>query len=65
MILKDWLKKENKTVADMARDLGISHSVVLRWASGERIPSSENMQKIFVYTKGEVTANDFYGVEEE
>lgn len=63
MKLKDWLSKENKTVADMARDLEIVHSVVLRWSANERIPTPENMQKIVEYTKGEVTANDFYNVE--
>ncbi len=30
MKLKEYLKKEHKTVADMARDLSIIHSVVLR-----------------------------------
>ena len=64
MTLKEWLKKESKTVADMARDLQMAHTIVLRWSKGLRIPSLENMQKIVTYTKGEVTANDFYGVEE-
>lgn len=65
MKLKKYLEKENKTVADMSRDLNIVHSVILRWANGERTPSSENMAKIVAYTKGEVTANDFYGIEEK
>lgn len=65
MKLKEYLKKKHKTVADMARDLGIIHSVVLRWFNDERIPSLENMAKIVAYTKGEVTANDFYGIEEK
>lgn len=64
MKLKKYLEKENKTVADMSRDLNIVHSVILRWANGERMPSAENMAKIVAYTKGEVTANDFYGIEE-
>lgn len=63
MILKEWLKKENKTVADMSRDLNVIHSVVLRWTTTERIPTPENMQKIVEYTKGEVQPNDFYNVE--
>ena len=62
MTLSEWLKKENKRVADMARDLDISHSVVLRWSNKTRIPSNPNMQKIIAYTKGEVQPNDFYEV---
>lgn len=60
MKLKDWLKEEKKTVADMARDLGLAHTIVLRWYKNVRIPSAENMLKITIYTQGKVTANDFY-----
>jgi len=60
MTLLEWLKKENKRVADMARDLDIAHPVVLRWSKGSRIPTKENMQKIIAYTNGEVQPNDFY-----
>ena len=60
MQLIKWLNKENKTIADMARDLSISHTVVLRWAKYLRIPTRENMQKIVNYTNGEVQPNDFY-----
>lgn len=63
MQLTQWLEKENKTVADMARDLCLAHPVVLRWSNGSRIPSKENMQKIIVYTNGEVQPNDFYEVQ--
>ena len=60
MQLTQWLEKENKRVADMARDLDIAHPVVLRWSNGSRIPTKENMQKIIAYTNGEVQPNDFY-----
>jgi transcriptional regulator with XRE-family HTH domain len=60
MTLIEWLKKENKRVADMARDMELSHPVVLRWSNGERIPTKENMQRIIAYTNGEVQPNDFY-----
>ena len=39
MTLLEWLKKEHKRVADMARDMELSHPVVLRWSNGSRIPS--------------------------
>ena len=60
MKLTEWLNKENKRVADMARDLDLLHAVVLRWANGTRIPTKENMTRIVEYTNGEVQPNDFY-----
>ena len=63
MKLQEYRKKENKTQQDMANDLGVFQSVIQKWESGETIPRPESMQKIIAYTKGEVTANDFYGVE--
>lgn len=61
--LKKWLLDNGKTIADMARDLGLTHCVVRTWAESERIPTKENMQKIVAYTKGEVQPNDFYEVQ--
>lgn len=62
MKLQEYLDKENKKVADLARDLELPHPVVLRWAKGERVPRQDNMQKIFAYTNGEVSPNDFYNI---
>lgn len=64
MKLRDWLNKENKTISDMARDLELKHPIVRAWVIGLKIPRSFGMAKIVAYTKGEVTANDFYGIEE-
>ena len=64
MKFAEYIQKENKTIAGVARDLGLTHCVVRVWVAGEKIPSKENMQKIVAYTKGAVTPNDFYdGVE--
>ena len=60
MTFKQWLEKENKTVADVARDLNLTHCVVRTWAETDRVPSKENMAKIIAYTNGEVQPNDFY-----
>lgn len=62
MKLQEYLETNNKTVADLARACEVKHTVALRWANGARIPSRENMQKIFAYTNGEVTPNDFYDI---
>lgn len=60
--LKKWLKENKKTVADMARDLGLRHCVVRTWVEGVHIPNSRSMPKVVEYTNGEVQPNDFYGV---
>lgn len=63
MKLKEYLDRESKTMAEMARDLNFSHTAIRLWVEGQRCPRPEQMQKIVAYTKGEVTANDFYDVE--
>lgn len=64
MRLQEYLKNNNKRVADMAKDFDVEHCVVRRWVFGECVPSPENMQKIFAYTGGEVAPNDFYNINE-
>ena len=65
MRLQEFLDSKKKKIADMARDLGVAHCVVRVWVTGERIPTPDNMQKIFAYTNGEVTPNDFYDINEK
>lgn len=62
MKLQEYLEHKKKKIADMARDFGVAHCVVRVWVTGERIPTPENMQKIFAYTGGEVTPNDFFNI---
>ncbi len=62
MKLQEYLDKEHKKVSDVARDLNLPHTIVLRWVKGARVPRPENMQKIFAYTGGEVTPNDFFNI---
>lgn len=63
--LKDWLNENNKTVADMAKDLGLRHCVVRTWVEGVHIPNGRSMSKVVEYTNGEVQPNDFYEVANE
>ena len=65
MKFAEWLEKENKSVADAARELDLTHCVVLKWANGDQIPREENMKRIVEMTNGEVMPNDFYGVTTE
>lgn len=65
MKLIRFLKNNKLRISNLARVCGVRHCVARRWVLGENKPSPENMAKIVAYTKGEVTANDFYGIEEK
>lgn len=62
MKLQEYLDRNNKKVSDLAGDLNLRHTVVLRWVRGKRYPRPESMQKIFEYTNGAVTPNDFFNI---
>ena len=62
MQLSSYLEQNNLRPADLARELDVVHCVARRWVVGEVIPSKEYMQKIFAYTNGAVTPNDFYNI---
>lgn len=65
MKLKDWLKKEKLTQEKLSEGLEITQVAISYYINEQRIPRPETMAKIIAYTKGEVTANDFYGIEEK
>lgn len=62
MTLSEYLDKTKQRISTIARALGVRHCVARWWVVGVAIPSKENMQKIFTYTGGEVTPNDFYNI---
>lgn len=45
MKLQEYLDRNNKKVSDLAGDLNLRHTVVLRWVRGKRYPRPESMQK--------------------
>lgn len=57
--LKQWLKDNNISSDELAKSLKVSIEAVYKWMSGERKPDTENMNAIFLLTKGVVTPNDF------
>jgi hypothetical protein len=72
MKLLDWMQREqldDQQVADRLNALpsssNSSAAAVKKWKYGERIPRSNEMQGLFAISGGEVTANDFYGIEAE
>lgn len=65
MRLAEYLKRTDTAYAEFGRRIGVkSRSTVARYASGQRIPSSRIMPRIFEETDGQVTANDFYPVQQ-
>lgn len=65
MKLKKFLDKENISIQQMATDLDVPYEYIRRYANENKVPRSEMMAKIVAYTKGEVTANDFYDIGEK
>ena len=59
MTLSDYLKQPDVTATGVARQIGVSHSTVLRWADGSIQPPMDRLRKLNEVTAGQVTPNDF------
>jgi hypothetical protein len=62
--LKDYLERHSLTLTAFAQRIDAPVSSVHRYVTGESIPAREIMIRIVEATAGEVTANDFYGIED-
>lgn len=60
MRLSSHLSAKMLRVSDFAVALGIQWSHAQRYLLGERIPRRETMARIYWWTEGNVTPNDFY-----
>jgi transcriptional regulator with XRE-family HTH domain len=60
MDLRRYIKMTNKTATDFAKEIGVSHSTVVRYMQGLRVPNSLTMQRIVKATNGAVTPDDFF-----
>lgn len=65
MKLNAWMSKNNVKPEAAATELGVSVRTLYRYLSDERIPDKATMPRIVDYTSGQVTANDFYGINAE
>ena len=45
-----WRRKNNRTLKDIAAELGVSLSSVNSWERGERFPTAEHFQALADYT---------------
>ena len=63
MRVDDWCEREGLSVSDLADLLGIRYSTAYRYLKYGWLPSTENMRKIFLVSRGVVQPNDFYGID--
>jgi len=59
MQLEPWLREQGLTNIAFARLLGVSHTTVGRWLTGETFPSRLLRHRIYNITGGMVTLADF------
>ncbi len=62
MRLSEYLHENGLTETGFAETLGVDQSTIHRLAKKEQIPGRELMVRIHEATKGQVTANDFFGI---
>jgi len=60
MHLREYLRTQNITVASFSDNCGIPTTTMIKYKYGTRIPSRDNMVKIYHTTQGFVEPNDFY-----
>lgn len=63
MTLKDWMLRQNVEPSAFAERIGRTTEAVRRYVNGARIPDRATMPLIVSETAGNVTANDFFGIE--
>lgn len=61
--LKEWLAVRDMPIPRFASVIERTPEAVRRYVNGERIPDRETMPAIVRATAGEVTPNDFFGIE--
>ena len=60
MKLKEYLKLNKISNKEFSKLIGITPVSLSRYISGERIPEKEIVLKIFEFTHGSVSPDDFY-----
>ncbi len=60
--LKDLRKEAGISAKQLAKELGISDSIIIRWENDQREPTISNLYKISVYFK--VSADYLIGLED-
>jgi antitoxin CcdA len=61
MKLAEYLERTDTTLQALGERLGVSHTTVLRWATGQAVPRGRaRMEALVKATQGAVTAADFF-----
>ena len=60
MRLKEYIKSNGYNYRTFASAIGINFRNIEMWSRGERMPRWQDAEKIFNFTKGEVTGHDLY-----
>ncbi|MBS7792406.1 type II toxin-antitoxin system CcdA family antitoxin [Roseococcus sp. SDR] len=61
MKLAEYLERTDTTLQALGEKLGVSHTTVLRWATGQAVPRGRaRMEALARATQGAVTAADFF-----
>ena len=60
MKLKSFLRFNGISNKEFSKNLGISNVSLSRYMSGNRLPNTKILNKIYQLTDGLVDANDFY-----
>ncbi|ODP39280.1 hypothetical protein [Sphingomonas turrisvirgatae] len=63
MTLADYLKLDGQSATALAAKCGVEVSTITRAAKGDTMPSRKLMSDVFEHTGGQVTPNDFFGIE--
>lgn len=62
MTFNEYLVEERWSVARIAKELQVNNATVTKWKYNNVIPRKPDILKIYEFTDGKVTPNDFYGV---
>ncbi len=65
MKLKEYIRDNCLTIESMSEACDINYTTFVKWAYEKRIPSKNYMRKIYKVTKGKVSPNDFYDLEDK
>lgn len=60
MQLLDWMKRENYTYRRLQDETGIDHTLLFKYAKGERKPKLKNIVILAKITNGQVSVEDFF-----
>jgi transcriptional regulator with XRE-family HTH domain len=60
MNLTKYLEKYNISAGEFADIIGVNRSNVSRFCSGQRLPGLKTLERIYIATRGKVTAKDFF-----